>query len=233
MRCQVLNEVNAEHAKELCFREEASNLIDVRANLASSCAFTPVIVPAVIEELTGDKVLVMEYCEGSSLRDAAALAADGIDLEQLTRRVCEAWAAQMFSDGLFNADAHAGNILVRNHPTHGAVPILLDFGLCKRLSRKHHLAICKMLHALEEFDGDLLIESLVELGFQVSCHPSERLPTHALYPAGSARARTEQSGSTRAWLLSDGHRGDRADRDLPVPNCDRRGPAGSHLLGPH
>ena len=27
--------------------------------------------------------------------------------------MCEAWARQMFSDGVFNADAHAGNILAQ------------------------------------------------------------------------------------------------------------------------
>jgi aarF domain-containing kinase len=116
----------------------------VRTNLATSCAHSPVIVPAVFEELTSDKVLVMEFVEGMSLKDGDALRAAGIDCSQLAMRVCEAWAAQFFTDGVFNADAHAGNILATLSPTHGAVPVLLDFGLCKRLTKAELLALCKV-----------------------------------------------------------------------------------------
>ena len=48
--------------------------------------------------------------------------------------MCEAWAQQMFTDGFFNADPHPGNLLVRNEPGLGPLPVLLDFGLCKRLA---------------------------------------------------------------------------------------------------
>ena len=40
----------------------------------------------------------------------------------------------MFTDGFFNADPHPGNLLVRNEPGIGPLPVLLDFGLCKRLA---------------------------------------------------------------------------------------------------
>ena len=172
----ILREVNGEHAKELDFTLEAANLTDVRTNLARSCTFTPVIVPAVVDALTSERVLIMEFCEGAGLKDGEMLRERGIDTEQLLLRVCEVWAAQMFSDGVFNADAHAGNILVRHDADHGAVPILLDFGLTKRLTPAEHIAFCKMVHALEEVDGDVLIEALVELGFRMvadEIEPSE------------------------------------------------------------
>ena len=146
---------------------DAQNLIDVRRNLQRSCALTPLVVPAVIEALTGSRVLVMEFVEGTSVKEAGALQAAGVDCAQLVQRVSEAWASQMFDDGVFNADAHAGNILARHDALHGAVPILLDFGLCKRLEPPELRALCKMMHALEELDGDVMLEALVELGFQV------------------------------------------------------------------
>ena len=78
--------------------------------------------------------LVMTFSEGISLKSKDELISHGIDIQMLVARICEAWAVQMFTDGVFNADPHPGNILVRNEDGIGAVPVLLDFGLCKRLS---------------------------------------------------------------------------------------------------
>ena len=82
----------------------------------------------------------------------------------------------MCTDGLFNCDPHAGNLLVRMptspHPpsppsslldsqvnscsggqcAEGPLPILLDFGLCKQLSEQHKLAFCQLVVALSEMD---------------------------------------------------------------------------------
>ena len=170
----VLREINAEHAKELDFRQEAASLTQVRANLEGGR--TPVVVPRVINELTSASVLVMEFCEGHSVKDASLLRAAGVDCDVLLMRVCEAWAKMMFTDGCFNADPHAGNILARHDEHLGSMPVLLDFGLTKRLSEDERLSFCMMLHALEELDGDLLLSALVGLGFRMrssEIEPSE------------------------------------------------------------
>lgn len=46
--------------------------------------------------------------------------------------------------------------------------VLLDFGLCKRLDTQQHVAFCQLVHALEELDGDLLLASLLGLGFAMT-----------------------------------------------------------------
>jgi hypothetical protein len=38
-------------------------------------------------------------------------------LLRLRRKVAQAYAQQIYADGLFNADPHAGNILVNSEPT--------------------------------------------------------------------------------------------------------------------
>ena len=43
--------------------------------------------------------------------------------------------------------------------------MLLDFGLCKRLSSSERLAFCGLVHALSELDPDRLLASLTSLGF--------------------------------------------------------------------
>ena len=65
----------------------------------------------------------------------------GVDCTLLVSRVCEAWATQMFADGCFNCDPHPGNLLVRLDPQRGPIPVLLDFGLCKRLPLHQKLGV--------------------------------------------------------------------------------------------
>lgn len=160
----IIKEINVEHKKELDFGQERANLVDVRRNFGNS-GRVPVTVPELVEELTNERVLVMEFCEGHSLKDGAELRRLGVHCETLVMRVCEAWAAMMFRDGCFNADAHAGNLLVHLDPQLGPVPVLLDFGLCKRLDYAERIALCQMVHSLEELDGDLLLHALLALGF--------------------------------------------------------------------
>ena len=52
------------------------------------------IVPNAVEELVTARVLVMDFCEGFAIKDAARLDAEGVDRELLLQRVCEAWAAR-------------------------------------------------------------------------------------------------------------------------------------------
>lgn len=72
----------------------------------------------------------------------------------------------MFADGVFNCDPHPGNLLVRNDPARGPVPVLLDFGLCKRLPLEQKLAFCEMVVALSLLDADSLVSALDTLGLK-------------------------------------------------------------------
>ena len=193
------------HSAELDFRLEAANLVQVSTNMRRARVVAR--VPAVVGALTSRRVLVMRFCEGDSLKDGRALRGAGVDCELLVSRCCEAWAVQLFTDGHFQCDPHAANLLVdaqsaehgpvcphhttrhaTRHAMHHAtshatshatrhatchatrhasyqVPVLLDFGLCKRLSSSERLAFCGLVHALSELDPDRLLASLTSLGF--------------------------------------------------------------------
>lgn len=161
----MMQEATGLHFAELDFRREAANLQAVAANLQR--ARVVATVPSVVAPLTSRRLLVMRFCEGVSLKDGAALREQGVDCELLVSRCCEAWAVQLFTDGHFNCDPHAGNLLVDNRRAAelGPTPVLLDFGLCKRLSSTERLAFCGLVHALAELDADRLIGSLRDLGF--------------------------------------------------------------------
>lgn len=73
----------------------------------------------------------------------------------LAERVCV--ATQVYRDGLFNCDPHPGNILV--HVEDGsATPVLLDFGMTKKLTDKSRLVciVCIVCQHLLELVGGFL-----------------------------------------------------------------------------
>ena len=189
----VVKEWTAEVLKELDFRTEASNMAEVRALLARRRIRA--IVPAAVDALVTQRVLVMDFCDGFAIKDTARLDAEGVDRDVLLQRVCEAWAAQMHVAGVFNADPHPGNILVSTAPSalggadasgsdgsgsggiggdvsQGAhdpsVPVLLDFGLTKRFTPGQTVAFARLVHASEESDVDGLLQSFDEMGLKLN-----------------------------------------------------------------
>lgn len=172
----VIREYNQEVRKELDFRTEARNMAEVKRLLRARGV--PAIVPEPIEGLVRERVLVMDYCEGFAVKDAAAMDRHGVDRELLLERICRAWALQMHVGGFFNADPHAGNILVstRKANVDASVPVLLDFGLTKRLDPTIKLAFARLMHASYEGDVDGLMTSFVEMGLKLNRHdPMEDL----------------------------------------------------------
>eukprot|EP00521_Asterionellopsis_glacialis_P006022 CAMPEP_0195281418 /NCGR_PEP_ID=MMETSP0707-20130614/737_1 /TAXON_ID=33640 /ORGANISM="Asterionellopsis glacialis, Strain CCMP134" /LENGTH=978 /DNA_ID=CAMNT_0040340301 /DNA_START=58 /DNA_END=2994 /DNA_ORIENTATION=+ len=165
----IIQEYTSEVTKELDFRTEAQNMEEVRTLLETQKirAIVPEVVPALVKE----RVLVMEYCEGFAIRDLQALEDHGVDRELLLRRVVDSWAVQMHVGGVFNADPHPGNILVSTKKTTDddvSVPVLLDFGLTKRLEPDMKLAFAKLMHASDETDVDALLQSFEEMGLKMN-----------------------------------------------------------------
>jgi aarF domain-containing kinase len=163
----VIKEYNQEVRKELDFRTEAKNMKEVKELLEATDI--DVIVPESVPDLVTERCLVMEFCEGFPVRDIAKLDRYNVDRELLLERVCAAWAVQMHVGGIFNADPHTGNILVSTAvPGDASVPVLLDFGLTKRLNPKIKLAFARLMHASNENDIDSLMQSFDEMGLKLN-----------------------------------------------------------------
>jgi ubiquinone biosynthesis protein len=80
----------------------------------------------------------MERMHGTPVSHVAALRAQGIDLQRLSRAGVEICFTQIFRDGFFHADMHPGNILV----TPDGRYVALDFGIMGTLTEldKNYLA---------------------------------------------------------------------------------------------
>ena len=150
-----------------------------------------VIVPKIPnEDLVKPDVLVMEYCQGFSVREVESYEKHGVDRLALLDRICASFAVQMHIDGHFNADPHpgqrmnrirsvrsacpsscVGNILISTNPDQNggdaSVPVLLDFGLARRFDEKIKLAFARLVHSCYTMDTDGLLRSFEEMGLKV------------------------------------------------------------------
>jgi aarF domain-containing kinase len=127
---------------EIDFTNEAKNMDTVHANLKR--ASIACIIPHSIEQYVSSKVLVMNYIDGFKITNTAELDRFQIDRTALLTQVCVMYAQQIYIDGFFNGDPHFGNLMVS--VSGGVVkPVLLDFGLTKRLPDRMRTAFCKMV----------------------------------------------------------------------------------------
>ena len=103
--------LRAQIAEELDLRNEARTMDTFRA-LFEALGLDRLVVPQVHHELTGRRVLVMDYIDGVAVDDFARAEAMGVDPRPLVRDLLKAWVLSALRAGAFHADIHAGNMLV-------------------------------------------------------------------------------------------------------------------------
>ncbi len=143
--------------EELDFRIEARNTVAVAAGIRNVSA---VRVPAVYAHLSTGRVLVQEWLDGVSVRDAGPLLDQlGRDRAALARELLQCITHQILHDGTFHADPHPGNVLVLRD---GQLA-LIDFGMVGRLDSLQQAALRGMLVALERRHPTMLREALLDI----------------------------------------------------------------------
>jgi ubiquinone biosynthesis protein len=100
-----------------------------------------VVIPEPVEELSGRRVLTMEFLDGVPIDDFDAIAAQGIDVRPAVEAMVRAWFLGVIEEGVFHGDVHAGNLLLL---TDGRVGVL-DWGIVGRLNPKTHRFFRRML----------------------------------------------------------------------------------------
>lgn len=110
-------EIEAVVLSELDFEQEAASAAAIGAVLGRG-----VSVPAVVPERSARRVLTTEYVDAIKVGDTAALDAAGVDRAALAERILDAYGGMIFRDGLYHADPHPGNLLVRPTPPDAESP---------------------------------------------------------------------------------------------------------------
>ena len=142
---------------ELDFRREARAMTGLRAALAHR---DDVVIPAVVEGLSTERLLVSELVDGIKITDRAALADAGIELGAVARLLNDVYAEQIFRLDRLHADPHPGNLLVQRGPR----LVLVDHGLTVELPGPLVDGLRTMLRALATGDVDALAGALARVG---------------------------------------------------------------------
>lgn len=117
--------------REMDLVNEAATITRFRETLGDDPCFR---IPRVHWELTGTAVLTQEEIQGISLhalldRRANSRLPPEFDAKALATRIADTFLLQFFEMGLFHADPHPGNLLIRPPASVG----LIDFGLTGRM----------------------------------------------------------------------------------------------------
>src|SRR5450432_3822521 len=106
-------EIRAIVMEELDYRAEAENSVRIAANFEGR---TDVAFPRVVSELSTERVLVTHFETGVKITDKLGTKQLGLERGELARQVVEIYCQQIFTDGIYHADPHPGNLLVRPGP---------------------------------------------------------------------------------------------------------------------
>ena len=128
-----------------------------------------VYIPEVYETYCSERLLVMEFIQGTKLKDFKR---DSIaDPEMLARQGLVAAINQILKHGFFHADPHPGNILI----TPDGRMCLIDWGMTGRLSERDRHQLIELLQAVLEKDGEAMVHALLDIG-----HPEETIDQRGL-----------------------------------------------------
>jgi ubiquinone biosynthesis protein len=150
---ELIDELARNLQKEIDFRQEAMN----NQRFCEIFRDAPdITVPAVVDDLYTDWVMVQEMSHGLRI-DNPAFAPQG---PRLAHVLVEAYLRQFFREGVFHGDPHPGNLFVL---ADGRI-CLHDFGLVGFLDRGTRLNLVAFMMAFAQQDADWLLDAFLDLG---------------------------------------------------------------------
>jgi predicted unusual protein kinase regulating ubiquinone biosynthesis (AarF/ABC1/UbiB family) len=160
---ELYREIRAIVMEELDYRAEANNANRIAANFTGR---TDVAFPRVVSELSTSRVLVTHFETGVKITDHAATKKAGLDRGQLARQVVEIYCQQIFTDGVYHADPHPGNLLVRPSLDGGPPTIVfLDFGAIAEIPGSVRAGIVELIQGALTRDTHRIVGAMRQMGF--------------------------------------------------------------------
>jgi ubiquinone biosynthesis protein len=112
-------------------------------------------------------VLTTHFEKGVKISDLAGLQRQGVDRKHLARQVVELYCQQIFTDGVYHADPHPGNILLRagGPDSPGPSMVFLDFGATAQVSEKMRKGLVSFLQGAMTRDTARIVSAMKDMGF--------------------------------------------------------------------
>ena len=145
--------------EELDFRREAANMTEFNRIMVQHEQVL-VAAPRPVDELTTERVLVMERFFGHRVDDVEKLRASNTDGEATLLVGMRAWFQCMIIHGFFHGDVHAGNLMALSDGRIG----FLDFGIVGRFARERREQVTDYLMAFSTGDFRKLAEVMSAMG---------------------------------------------------------------------
>ncbi|KAJ4833572.1 Protein ACTIVITY OF BC1 COMPLEX KINASE 1, chloroplastic [Turnera subulata] len=154
----IVDEFGEKLLEELDYTLEARNIEDFLENFRGD---PTVKIPQVYRNLSGSRVLVMEWIDGIRCTDPQAIRDAGIDVNGFLTVGVSAALRQLLEFGLFHGDPHPGNIFAMRD---GRIAYV-DFGNVAVLSQQNkQILIDAVVHAVNE-DYVEMANDFTRLGF--------------------------------------------------------------------
>ena len=133
-------------SKELDYTAEARSMEQFRQLYAE---YTTFYVPKPFRELSTVRILVIEFVSGCKITDKAQLLEWGLSPATVAENGMDIYLTQIFEFGVFHADPHPGNVLVRPDGT----VVLIDFGMVGRLTKQQKYAFAGVFIGMARQDA--------------------------------------------------------------------------------
>ncbi len=179
---------------ELDLRLESSAAAEFAANTENDAGFQ---VPRVRWQLSGRRVMTMDWAEGTNIGINDALDAAGHDRAELATRVLQLFLNHALRDGYFHGDMHQGNLKVASD---GAI-IAYDFGIMGRIDEYTRRVYAEILFGFIRKDYQRVAEVHFEAGYVPADQDVDEF-ARALRAVGEPIFGMEASRISMARLLS-------------------------------
>jgi len=190
----VVDEFGVKLFEEIDYVNEASNAERFASYFAGD---RHVKVPVIYRRFSTRYVLTLEWINGIKLTDTAAIAAAGLNTDELVKIGVLAGMRQLLEFGFFHADPHPGNLFA----TYDGKMAYIDFGMMDQLdlNTKEQL-VDSVVHLINK-DYEQLGQDYVNLGFLA---PNvEMMPIVAALESVLGDIMTEKVGDFNFKIVTD------------------------------
>jgi ubiquinone biosynthesis protein len=153
---KIIEEFSKWTEKELDFKREAINAKRFARNFSRD---NTVKIPEIYDEFTTNRILVMDFIDGTELHNIKQIKSKKINLTPLIEHGFNAVLTQVFVHGFFHADPHPGNIIITNDKKIAFV----DFGIVGHFDENLKAKSIDLFYGVIERDAEKIADTLIDL----------------------------------------------------------------------